>query len=43
MSDQRALLLGRLASAIDGVTDAASRLAPPATRGPAPSPPPLAP
>src|SRR5471032_3262385 len=43
MSDQRALLLGRLASAIDGVADAASRLAPPATRPPAPSPPPLTP
>jgi hypothetical protein len=38
--DQRALLLGRLASAIDGVADVASRLGPPATQAKAPAPPP---
>ena len=44
MPDQRALLLGRLASAIDGVADVAQQLGPPATqaKAPAPSPPPLA-
>jgi hypothetical protein len=42
--DQRALLLGRLASAIDGVADVAQHLGPPGTqaKAPAPSPPPLA-
>jgi hypothetical protein len=34
--DQRALLLGRLASAIDGVADVASRLGPPAPEAKAP-------
>jgi len=37
--DQRALLLDRLASAIDGVADVASRLGPPATESKAPVPP----
>lgn len=36
MPDQRALLLGRLASAIDGVADVASRLGTPATEKKAP-------
>ncbi len=36
MPDQRALLLGRLASAIDGVADVASRLGTPATETKAP-------
>ena len=39
MPDQRALLLGRLASAIDGVADVASRLGPPATETKAPASP----
>jgi hypothetical protein len=37
--DQRSLLLGRLATAIDGVSDVAARLDPPATPVVAPSPP----
>jgi len=37
--DQRALLLGRLASAIDGVADVASRFGPAATEAKAPVPP----
>jgi len=37
--DQRALLLGRLASAIDGVADVAQHLGPPATKAKAPTPP----
>jgi hypothetical protein len=42
MPDQRALLLGRLASAIDGVADVAQHLGPPATQAKAPTPrPPL--
>jgi hypothetical protein len=40
MPDQRALLLNRLASAIDGVADVASRLGPPATQAKASAPPP---
>jgi hypothetical protein len=36
--DQRSILLGRLASAIDGAADAASRLGPPATQAKAPPP-----
>ena len=39
MPDQRALLRGRLAVAIDGVADVASRLGPPVTRATAPPPP----
>jgi hypothetical protein len=38
--DQRSLLLGRLATAIDGVSDVAARLEPPAAAAAAPSPPP---
>jgi hypothetical protein len=37
--DQRSLLLGRLATAIDGVSDVAARLDPPAAAVAAPSPP----
>jgi hypothetical protein len=37
--DQRSLLLGRLATAIDGVSDVAARLEPPAAAVVAPSPP----
>jgi hypothetical protein len=40
MPDQRSLLLGRLASAIDGVADVASHLVPAATEAKAPTPPP---
>lgn len=40
MPDQRSLLLGRLATAIDGVSDVAARLEPPATAVATPSPPP---
>jgi hypothetical protein len=40
MPDQRSLLRGRLASAIDGVADVASQLGPPAGTTPAASPPP---
>jgi hypothetical protein len=39
VSDQRSLLRGRLATAIDGVTDVAARLEPPTTRAVAPSSP----
>ncbi|HEY8673057.1 MAG TPA: hypothetical protein VIM76_04795, partial [Candidatus Dormibacteraeota bacterium] len=39
MPDQRSLLLGRLATAIDGVSDVAARLDPPAAPAVAPSPP----
>ncbi len=39
VSDQRSLLRGRLATAIDGVADVAARLEPPATRAVASSPP----
>jgi hypothetical protein len=42
VSDQRSLLLGRLASAIDGAADVAAQLAPPAAQ-PASPPPPAAP
>jgi hypothetical protein len=38
--DQRSLLRGRLASAIDGVADVAQQLGPPVTHAKAPSPPP---
>ena len=40
MPDQRSLLRGRLANAIDDVVDVASQLAPQATRATAPAPPP---
>ncbi|GEM_PF-2314391 len=40
MPDQRALLRGRLAVAIDDVADVVSRLGPPVTRATAPPPPP---
>ncbi|HVC42212.1 MAG TPA: hypothetical protein VND54_09565 [Candidatus Saccharimonadales bacterium] len=40
MPDQRSLLRGRLAAAIDGVVDIAARLGPPVTNAKAPPPPP---
>ncbi len=40
MPDQRSLLRGRLAVAIDGVVDVAARLGPPITQATAPPPPP---
>jgi hypothetical protein len=43
MPDQRSLLRGRLASAIDGVVDVAARLGPPVTQAKAPPPQPPAP
>ena len=43
MPDQRSLLRGRLASAIDGVVDVAARLGPPVTQAKAPPPQPPTP